>query len=112
MVTAGFRWLRDVSSIKYGYSLVMINFWDGPASGKLPCTANDLEALGFCPYETGRDVLTYTGIDPDMWWRDLMALVAIMLFYRIMALVAMTKRVSPLQSACALEVVLDQIARA
>ena len=94
-VPPGFRWLRDVSSIKYGYSLVMINFWDGPASGALPCTAEDLVELGFCPYPTGQDVLVYSGIDASMWWRDLIALSGIATFYRVMALWAITKRARP-----------------
>eukprot|EP01047_Picozoa_sp_COSAG01_P033670 COSAG01_NODE_2487_length_7592_cov_4.423328_5_plen_239_part_00 len=68
-IPVGVEWLKEISVVRYAYSLICINQWS--TFGKIPCTAEDIVDIGGCPYPDGNAVLAYLDIDESKWGRDL-----------------------------------------
>ncbi len=78
------RWLDFFSIIKYGYQLLVINQYD---DRELSCTG----AL-FCRWKTGADVMKYVGTSPESLGRTVGILVALIIIFRVLALIFLTMK--------------------
>ncbi len=75
-------WLQYISVFYYGFALVSINQWKN--YGNVLCPANQASPItGHCAFATGQTVLAYFGLNQNDQTRDILIVVAMLIFFRV-----------------------------
>jgi len=87
-------WLQYTSIFYYGFSLVSNNQWTD--YGSIHCSKSDAAATGTgrCAFMSGEDVLAYFGIEEDQKTRDLMVVIAVIIFCRVACSILMQRKLA------------------